>query len=137
MRDLQVPATLNRHVLGHRAGLPGLAAGHGNPAAAFDRGDLPRARHPVRELHPSADHPVGLPTAGLGALLTLMAFGIELNMYAFVGIIMLVRHREEERIMMIDFAIEAQAQGRHGPGRGDLTRRGWSASGRYDTTMAR
>ena len=50
----------------------------------------------------------GLPTAGLGALLTLMAFGIELNMYAFVGIIMLVGIVKKNAIMMIDFAIEAQ-----------------------------
>src|SRR5207244_3102624 len=41
-------------------------------------------------------------------LLTLMAFGIELNMYAFVGIIMLVGIVKKNAIMMIDFAIEAQ-----------------------------
>jgi len=50
----------------------------------------------------------GLPTAGLGALLTLMAFGIELNMYAFVGVIMLIGIVKKNAIMMIDFAIEAQ-----------------------------
>jgi HAE1 family hydrophobic/amphiphilic exporter-1 len=44
----------------------------------------------------------------LGALVTLMAFGIELNMYAFVGIIMLVGIVKKNAIMMIDFAIEAQ-----------------------------
>ena len=42
------------------------------------------------------------------SLLTLMAFGIELNMYAFVGIIMLVGIVKKNAIMMIDFAIEAQ-----------------------------
>jgi HAE1 family hydrophobic/amphiphilic exporter-1 len=51
-----------------------------------------------------------LPTAGLGALLTLMAFGIELNMYAFVGIIMLIGIVKKNAIMMIDFAIEAQRE---------------------------
>jgi len=63
-------------------------------------------------LYESFIHPLtilsGLPTAGLGALLTLMAFGVELNMYAFVGIIMLVGIVKKNAILMIDFAIEAQ-----------------------------
>jgi HAE1 family hydrophobic/amphiphilic exporter-1 len=63
-------------------------------------------------LYESFIHPLtilsGLPTAGLGALLTLRAFDIELNMYAFVGIIMLVGIVKKNAIMMIDFAIEAQ-----------------------------
>jgi hydrophobic/amphiphilic exporter-1 (mainly G- bacteria), HAE1 family len=63
-------------------------------------------------LYESFIHPLtilsGLPTAALGALLTLMAFGIELNMYAFVGIIMLIGIVKKNAIMMIDFAIEAQ-----------------------------
>ena len=63
-------------------------------------------------LYESFIHPLtilsGLPTAGLGALLTLWLFGMELNMYAFVGIIMLVGIVKKNAIMMIDFAIEAQ-----------------------------
>ncbi|MBV8030907.1 MAG: efflux RND transporter permease subunit, partial [Betaproteobacteria bacterium] len=63
-------------------------------------------------LYESFIHPLtilsGLPTAGLGALLTLMVFGVELNMYGFVGIIMLVGIVKKNAIMMIDFAIEAQ-----------------------------
>ena len=63
-------------------------------------------------LYESFIHPLtilsGLPTAGLGALLTLMAFDIELNMYAFVGIIMLIGIVKNNAIMMIDFALEAQ-----------------------------
>src|SRR6202008_3936266 len=63
-------------------------------------------------LYESFIHPLtilsGLPTAGLGALLTLLAFGVELNMYAFVGIIMLIGIVKKNAIMMIDFAIEAQ-----------------------------
>jgi HAE1 family hydrophobic/amphiphilic exporter-1 len=62
-------------------------------------------------LYESFIHPLtilsGLPTAGLGALATLMAFGVELNMYAFVGIIMLIGIVKKNAIMMIDFAIEA------------------------------
>src|SRR5574340_1452733 len=63
-------------------------------------------------LYESFIHPVtilsGLPTAGLGALLTLLLFQMDLNMYAFVGIIMLVGIVKKNAIMMIDFAIEAQ-----------------------------
>jgi HAE1 family hydrophobic/amphiphilic exporter-1 len=66
-------------------------------------------------LYESFIHPLtilsGLPTAGLGALVTLLAFGVELNMYAFVGIIMLVGIVKKNAIMMIDFAIEAQRNG--------------------------
>jgi hydrophobic/amphiphilic exporter-1 (mainly G- bacteria), HAE1 family len=63
-------------------------------------------------LYESFIHPLtilsGLPTAALGALLTLLAFGVELNMYAFVGMIMLIGIVKKNAIMMIDFAIEAQ-----------------------------
>jgi HAE1 family hydrophobic/amphiphilic exporter-1 len=63
-------------------------------------------------LYESFKHPLtilsGLPAAGLGALLTLWVFGIELNIYAFVGIIMLVGIVKKNAIMMIDFALEAQ-----------------------------
>jgi HAE1 family hydrophobic/amphiphilic exporter-1 len=63
-------------------------------------------------LYESFIHPLtilsGLPAAGLGALLTLMVFGIDLNLYAFVGVIMLVGLVKKNGIMMIDFAVEAQ-----------------------------
>ena len=63
-------------------------------------------------LYESFIHPLtilsGLPTAGFGALVTLWLFGIDLNMYAFVGIIMLVGIVKKNAIMMIDFAIAAQ-----------------------------
>jgi len=63
-------------------------------------------------LYESFIHPVtilsGLPTAAFGALVTLWAFSIDLNMYAFVGMIMLVGIVKKNAIMMIDFAIEAQ-----------------------------
>ncbi|OFV97139.1 MAG: acriflavine resistance protein B [Acidobacteria bacterium RIFCSPLOWO2_02_FULL_61_28] len=63
-------------------------------------------------LYESFIHPVtilsGLPTAGLGALVTLWAFNMELNMYAFVGIIMLIGIVKKNAIIMIDFAIGAQ-----------------------------
>jgi len=67
-------------------------------------------------LYESFIHPLtilsGLPSAGLGALATLMLFKMDLNMYSFVGIIMLVGIVKKNAIMMIDFAIEAQRVGR-------------------------
>ena len=75
-------------------------------------------------LYESFIHPLtilsGLPSAGLGALLTLLVFGIELNMYAFVGIIMLIGIVKKNAIMMIDFAIEAQRKEGKAPRGGDL-----------------
>ena len=63
-------------------------------------------------LYESFIHPLtilsGLPAAGFGALVTLLAFGQELNVYAFVGVIMLVGLVKKNAIMMIDFALEAQ-----------------------------
>jgi HAE1 family hydrophobic/amphiphilic exporter-1 len=63
-------------------------------------------------LYESFIHPVtilsGLPSAGLGALATLLVFGDELNIYSFVGIIMLIGIVKKNAIMMIDFALEAQ-----------------------------
>jgi HAE1 family hydrophobic/amphiphilic exporter-1 len=63
-------------------------------------------------LYESYIHPVtilsGLPTAGFGALLTLLMFKLDLNMYGFVGLIMLIGIVKKNAIMMIDFAIEAQ-----------------------------
>ncbi len=63
-------------------------------------------------LYESYIHPLtilsGLPTAGLGALVTLALFHRELDIYAYVGIIMLVGIVKKNAIMMIDFAIEAR-----------------------------
>ncbi|MBL8215549.1 MAG: efflux RND transporter permease subunit [Bryobacterales bacterium] len=65
-------------------------------------------------LYESYIHPVtilsGLPSAGLGALLTLQFFKMELNLYAFVGLILLIGIVKKNAIMMIDFAIEARNQ---------------------------
>jgi len=67
-------------------------------------------------LYESFIHPLtilsGLPSAGLGALVTLMLFGLDLNLYAFVGLIMLVGIVKKNAIMMIDFAIGAQRDGK-------------------------
>jgi HAE1 family hydrophobic/amphiphilic exporter-1 len=52
----------------------------------------------------------GLPSAGLGALATLLVFKQELNLYSFVGIIMLIGIVKKNAIMMIDCALEAQRE---------------------------
>ena len=61
-------------------------------------------------LYESFIHPLtilsGLPSAGLGALVTLIIFHQELNLYSFVGIIMLIGIVKKNAIMMIDFALE-------------------------------
>ncbi len=63
-------------------------------------------------LYESFIHPLtilsGLPAAGIGALATLMLFNEELNVYGFVGILMLIGIVKKNAIMMIDFALEAQ-----------------------------
>ena len=63
-------------------------------------------------LYESYIHPItilsGLPAAGLGALLTLLIFKVDLSLYAFVGIIMLVGIVKKNAILMIDFALERQ-----------------------------
>jgi HAE1 family hydrophobic/amphiphilic exporter-1 len=50
----------------------------------------------------------GLPSAGFGALLTLLIFHYDLSLYAFVGVIMLVGIVKKNAIMMIDFALESE-----------------------------
>jgi len=66
-------------------------------------------------LYESYIHPLtilsGLPSAAFGALLTLMAFHMDLNIYAFVGMIMLIGIVEKNAIMQIDFALDAERKG--------------------------
>ncbi|MGE0406334.1 MAG: efflux RND transporter permease subunit, partial [Candidatus Korobacteraceae bacterium] len=70
-------------------------------------------------LYESFIHPItilsGLPSAGFGALVTLELFKMDLNLYAFVGIIMLVGIVKKNAIMMIDFALEAQRKDAKSP----------------------
>jgi HAE1 family hydrophobic/amphiphilic exporter-1 len=70
-------------------------------------------------LYESFIHPLtilsGLPSAGVGALLALKLFHMELDLYAFVGVIMLVGIVKKNAIMMIDFALEAQRTGGKSP----------------------
>jgi len=63
-------------------------------------------------LYESFIHPItilsGLPFAAFGALLTLLIFHVDLSVYAFVGIVLLVGLVKKNAIMMIDFALEAE-----------------------------
>ncbi|MFH1138396.1 MAG: efflux RND transporter permease subunit [Pseudomonadota bacterium] len=67
-------------------------------------------------LYESFLHPLtilsGLPSAALGGLLTLYLFGLDLNLYGFVGIIMLIGIVKKNAIMVVDFAIEAEKAGK-------------------------
>ncbi len=70
-------------------------------------------------LYESFIHPLtilsALPLAGVGALATLLLFGAELNIYSFVGLVLLVGLVKKNGIIMIDFALEAQRVGRKTP----------------------
>ena len=67
-------------------------------------------------LYESYIHPLtilsGLPSAAFGALVTLILFRMDLNIYAFVGMIMLIGIVEKNAIMQIDFALEAERAGK-------------------------
>ncbi len=66
-------------------------------------------------LYESFIHPItilsGLPSAGLGAIITLLLFGMDLNIISLVGIILLIGIVKKNAIMMIDFAITARHDG--------------------------
>ncbi|MGB0084497.1 MAG: efflux RND transporter permease subunit [Rhodomicrobiaceae bacterium] len=70
-------------------------------------------------LYESFIHPVtilsGLPSAGLGALLTLQYFGLDLNVIAIIGIVMLIGIVKKNAIMMIDVALHKQRAGETSP----------------------
>jgi HAE1 family hydrophobic/amphiphilic exporter-1 len=72
-------------------------------------------------LYESFIHPLtilsGLPSAGLGALIALYYFQMDLSIYAFVGLIMLIGIVKKNAIMMIDFALEGQRKEGKSPAR--------------------
>ena len=75
-------------------------------------------------LYESHIHPITilstLPSAGVGALLALMICGMDLNVISLIGIMLLIGIVKKNAIMMIDFALEAEREGRQRPGGGDL-----------------
>ncbi len=67
-------------------------------------------------LYESFIHPItiisGLPSAGLGAVITLLLFGMDLSVIAIIGVILLIGIVKKNAIMMVDFAINARAEGK-------------------------
>ena len=63
-------------------------------------------------LYESFIHPItilsGLPSAAIGALLTLLACGEDLNLYSFLGVILLIGIVKKNAIMIVDFALDAE-----------------------------
>jgi hydrophobic/amphiphilic exporter-1 (mainly G- bacteria), HAE1 family len=107
-REMQLPPTINGTFQGNAQAFRSSLAGMGALLALA----IFVIYLVLGILYESFIHPItilsGLPTAAFGALLTLWLFGIDLNMYAFVGMIMLVGIVKKNAIMMIDFAIEAR-----------------------------
>ncbi|MGH8679616.1 MAG: efflux RND transporter permease subunit, partial [Burkholderiales bacterium] len=108
MRELRAPATLSGSFQGSAQAFQSSLAGMGLllVMAVFVIYLI------LGILYESFLHPLtilsGLPTAGLGALVTLKLFHVELDLYGFVGLIMLIGIVKKNAIMMIDFAIEAR-----------------------------
>ncbi len=84
-------------------------------------------------LYESFIHPLtilpGLPSAGVGALVTLIIFHQELNLYSFVGIIMLIGIVKKNAIMMIDFALDNERNKGESP-EDSIYQARWCASAR-------
>ena len=110
-RDLQMPATINGSFQGTAQAFQSSLKGQGVLLIVT----VLVIYLVLGILYESFVHPLtilsGLPSAGVGALLTLLLFKTELNIYGFVGIIMLVGIVKKNAIMMIDFALEAERAG--------------------------
>jgi len=110
-RDMRLPATINTGFQGSAAVFQESLKGQGILvlAAVFAAYVL------LGILYESFIHPItiisGLPSAGVGALITLMAFKMDLSVIAMIGIVMLVGIVKKNAIMMIDFAIERRRVG--------------------------
>jgi HAE1 family hydrophobic/amphiphilic exporter-1 len=110
-RDLRVPATLNTSFQGTAQAFQSSLQGQGLLLLIT----ILVIYLVLGILYESFIHPLtilsGLPSAGVGALATLLLFNQELNVYGFVGMIMLVGIVKKNAIMMIDFALEAERGG--------------------------
>ncbi len=110
-RDLRLPATISGSFQGTAQAFAASLAGQGVLLLVT----VAVIYLVLGILYESFIHPLtilsGLPSAAVGALLTLMLFRAELNVYGFVGIIMLVGIVKKNAIMMIDFALEAERGG--------------------------
>jgi HAE1 family hydrophobic/amphiphilic exporter-1 len=111
-RDLRLPATLSTSFQGTAQAFQASLKGLGLLVLAA----IVVIYLVLGILYESFIHPLtilsGLPSAGVGALLTLLLFRMELNLYGFVGIIMLIGIVKKNAIMMIDFAQQAEGRGK-------------------------
>ena len=108
---LGVPTSIHGGFPGHGAGVPGLAR---QPAVADPGGAdhrLYRAGHPVRELRPSAHHPVDA-AVGRRRRVAGAAWSVktEFSIIALIGVILLIGIVKKNAIMMIDFALDAERE---------------------------
>src|SRR5262245_34594998 len=103
-------AVAGHELPGQRPGLPVVIGEHADP----DRTALVVIYLILGMLYESTIHPITilstLPSAGLGALLLLMAFGFDLSVIAIVGTILLIGIVKKNGIMLIDFALQAERQ---------------------------
>ena len=116
-----MPASIIDHLRRRRAqGVPELAR---QPGASCSSPRCSTIYVLLGILYESYIHPLtilaGLPSAAVGALLTLRLFGMDLTLIAMIGILMLIGIVKKNAIMMIDFALDAQRDGRACAGRRD------------------
>ena len=107
--QLGMPRQLRRHVPGHRPGLPAIRS---RTQPYLILAALIAVYIILRLLYESYIHPLTilstLPSAGLGALLMLMAVGYDLSVIALIGIILLIGIVKKNGIMIVDFALDAE-----------------------------
>jgi HAE1 family hydrophobic/amphiphilic exporter-1 len=107
-RDLNLPATINTSFQGTAQVFQEALAGQGLLLLAA----VYVVFVVLGILYESYLHPItilsGLPSAGLGALLTLLAFKMDLSVIAIIGVVMLIGIVKKNGIMMVDFALERQ-----------------------------
>ena len=94
---------------GQCPGFPDLAFQHAYPDPRGTGRCLYHSGNALREHDSSLTIISTLPSAGLGALLTLMVFGLRLDVIGIIGIILLIGIVKENGIMLVDFALVANA----------------------------
>ena len=113
--QIALPATITTAFAGTAQVFQDAVAQSGPLAPRRRRDDLHRARHPLRELHPPADHPHRPAGRGCRRSPQLRLFGLDLSVIAIIGMLMLIGIVKKNAIMMIDFALVRQRAGETPP----------------------
>ncbi len=100
----------DRLVPGHGPGVPAVPVQRADPDHRGAAGRLCDPGRALRELHPPPDHPFTLPSAGVGALLALMAVGQDLNVIGIIAIILLIGIVKKNGIMIVDVALRLERE---------------------------